>query len=100
MQLQISQSECNRGTGSEDCFPRRGVHSSVKNMEEDAEVEWGTKLDTGVDMMAISATVYTEKEHGILTRATKGLRRLRTSLIAARGQFNGIIATKLMRNSN
>ena len=52
------------------------------------------KLDTGADVTAIPATVYSQKEHGILTKATKALRGPSNNPLKVRGQFGGNIEYK------
>ncbi|KAJ8340687.1 hypothetical protein SKAU_G00353200 [Synaphobranchus kaupii] len=52
------------------------------------------KLDTGAAVTAIPATLYTERRHGTLTRATKNLCGPSNTPIEVRGQFNAIIEHK------
>ena len=52
------------------------------------------KLDTGADVTAIPAKVYSKKQHGPLTTATKRLLGPGDNALRVSGQFNGIIKYK------
>jgi hypothetical protein len=52
------------------------------------------ELDTGAELTAISPTVYSEKQHGILTRAAMPLCGPSNNPLKVRGQFNGTITFK------
>ena len=52
------------------------------------------ELDTGAELTAISPTVYSEKQHGILTRAAMPLCGPSNNPLKVRGQFNGTLTFK------
>ncbi|XP_029701916.1 uncharacterized protein K02A2.6-like [Takifugu rubripes] len=52
------------------------------------------KLDTGADVTAIPAKVYSKKQHGPLTTATKRLLGPGDNALQVKGQFNGTIKYK------
>ena len=52
------------------------------------------KLDTGAEVTAIPATVHSEKEYGILTRASKVLCGPSNNTLKVHGQFNGVTEYK------